>query len=218
MADIYMYADETGDLGIDGEKGASAYFGIGTATFTGDHGAALWDGLQLRFELEKKGLDLAKGFHAKNDSWATRNDVYKLIGDQAPRFDTTLLAKENIYPSVRAGGQLRVYKMAWYLHFKEISKRVSQPGDTLHVVAATLQTKARKKAVRGALEDVCAQGPIGRDINLCVWDNATSWGLQVADYALWAVQRRLETGTCDWWHYVEPTLASEFYPWNHPSK
>lgn len=213
MADIYMYADETGDLALNGEKGASPYFGIGTATYVGPHGDALWAGLQLRFELEAAGLTLAKGFHAKDDSHRTRTRVFDLVRTQAPRFDTTFLAKENAYPRVRADGQLRVYKLAWYLHFKEVARRVSRPGDTLHVIASTLQTNRRKNAVREAVQDVCDQGPPGRSVNLCVWDGATSWGLQVADYGLWAVQRRREVGRCDWWHCVEPTLQSEFYPW-----
>ncbi|MEV1292831.1 DUF3800 domain-containing protein [Pseudonocardia sp. NPDC049635] len=216
MAEIYMYADETGDLGLDGGPGSSAFFGIGTATFVGEHGAAIWAGLRLRFELEQSGLNLPKGFHAKDDSWKTRGSVFSLVQQQAPRFDTTFLTKDRLYSRVKARGQSYVYKLAWFLHFKEIATQVSEPGDTLHVIASTLQTNKRKNTVREALTDVCDQGPPGREIVLCVWDGATSWGLQVADYGLWAVQRRRESGKCEWWDCVEPTLRSEFYPFGRP--
>ena len=126
-----MYADETGDLDMSGKSGSSTYFGFGTAVFDRDHGQELWEGLRLRMELERKGLWLPKGMHAKNDSAATRNEVFDLVAKQAPRFDTTFLCKANAYEHVKAQGQLRLYKMAWFLHFKDIVRRVSRAGDTI---------------------------------------------------------------------------------------
>ncbi|WP_234435680.1 DUF3800 domain-containing protein [Streptomyces sp. NRRL F-2747] len=214
MAEIYMYADETGDLDMSGSPGASRYFGFGTAVFVGDHGHALWEGLQLRCRLERRGVSVPQGLHAKNDSHTTRGEVFDLIRAQAPRFDTTFLAKENAYSYVRAAGQMRLYKLAWYLHFKEIVRRVSSPGDTVYVVAASLNTNKKEGSARDALEDVCRQSATDREIVLCVWNAPTSWGVQVADYGLWAVQRVLEDRKCPWYESsIEPTLATTFRPW-----
>ncbi|MEV5704687.1 hypothetical protein [Actinoallomurus sp. NPDC052274] len=41
MSEVYMYADETGDLDMTGSIGTSRYFGFETAVFHGDHGPAL---------------------------------------------------------------------------------------------------------------------------------------------------------------------------------
>lgn len=214
MADVYLYADETGDLDLTGTVGSSNYFGIGTATFNGDHRDAVWDGLALRFEAETKGLRLAKGFHAVRDTKATRHGVFALVQKQAPRFDVTLLRKSSAYPHIVARGQMYVYKLAWHLHFKEVVRRVSSPGDTVHVIAATLGTAQRKTAAWNALYDVCVvQAPADREVVLCQWDAATAWGLQVADYGLWAVQRKAESSDASWMPYVEPTLATDFRPW-----
>lgn len=214
MAEIYMYADETGDLDMEGSQGASRYFGFGTAVFEGDHGHLLWEGLQLRCRLERRGVSLPQGLHAKNDSHATRGEVFDLIAKQTPRFDTTFLAKENAYERVRVAGQMRLYKLAWYLHFKEVVKRVSSPGDTIYVIAASLTTNKKEGTARNALTDVCQQMATDREIVLCVWNAATSWGVQVADYGLWAVQRVLEDRKCSWYETaVEPTLGTRFMPW-----
>ncbi|EDY62050.2 conserved hypothetical protein [Streptomyces pristinaespiralis ATCC 25486] len=214
VAEIYMYADETGDLDMSGSPGASRYFGFGTAVFEGDHGHSLWEGLQLRCQLERRGVSLPQGLHAKNDSHATRSEVFELIESQAPRFDTTFLAKQNAYPYVRAAGPMRLYKLAWYLHFKEIVQRVSSPGDTVYVIAASLTTNKKEGSARHALADVCQQSATDREIVLCVWNAATSWGVQVADYALWATQRVLEDRKCPWYtSSIEPTLKSTFKPW-----
>lgn len=209
-----MYADETGDLDLTGAPGTSAYFGFGTAVFSGEHGAFLGQALSLRCSLEAKGINLPRGFHAKNDSYATRTDVFALIAQQRPRFDVTFLAKANAYETVRARGQMYLYQLAWYLHLKATVARVCMPGDTLYVIAATLTTNKKAGSARTALANVCRQVAHGRQVVLCVWDASSSWGVQVADYGLWATQRALENRPCPWFgSSVQPTLATHFYPW-----
>ncbi|QUH05710.1 DUF3800 domain-containing protein [Saccharopolyspora erythraea] len=188
-----MYADETGNLDYQQHEGASRFFGIATAV-TRHHGQALNEALMLRTELHARGVPLKKGFfHATDDSHPTRKEVFSLIAGQGWRLDATMLYKRNAYDHVRQAGEVYLYKMAWYQHFKNSALRVADPCDRLFVVAATLGTNARKKAFESALHDVCqVQGPCGRDVHLCHWPAPTSWGLQVADYAAWAVQRKME--------------------------
>jgi Protein of unknown function (DUF3800) len=105
-----------------------------------------------------------------------------------------------------------LYKMAWFLHFKEIARQVCGPEDELCVIVSTIATSARRQLAKAALQDVCSQ--VSRVINLCYWDAASSWGLQVADYGLWAVQRHLVGKACDWFTpCVWPTLQSLYTPW-----
>jgi|SRR5579863_7853788 len=214
MTNVYMYADETGNLDYNTSGGGSRYFGIGTATWHDEPAEHLWQAERMRFAHAEAGLENSKGYHAKDDSRTARADVYKLIKEQAPRFDITFLAKDNAYPHVRANGQAYLYKLAWYFHFKEIAAYVTRPGDTLHVAVATLGTAARRTAFKLAIDDVCEQvAPRLREVIVAHWDSASSWGLQVADYALWAVQRRAERGDEQYMGAIEPTLATEFYPW-----
>ena len=214
MAEVFMYADETGNLDYDIENGGSKYFGIGTATFFGDHANALWEGKRLRFKHAQAGVEVAKGYHARLDSHRTRMEVFDVIKEQRPRFDTTFLAKSKAYENVRSAGELYLYKLAWYLHFKEIAKRVTTQGDTLYVIVSTLGTAARKKAFEKAIEQVCDDhAPPLRNVVVCHWNSCTSWGLQVADYGLWAVQRDLDQGDDRYMWAVRPTLETTFLPW-----
>ena len=138
--------------------------------------------------------------------------MFELIQHQAPRFDTTFLYKKNAFESVRLGGEMRLYKMAWYLHFKEIAKQVSDPDDHLYVIVGEFGTAQRRTQAKAALQDVCSQ--VNRRITLCVWRSVSSWGLQAADYGLWATQRTLEQKRCTWFRSsVEPTLCSFYRPW-----
>ena len=218
---IYLYADETGNLDYEGLPnpqggGASTYFGFGTATFvTENHGNDLLNGLHLRAQATKHGIHLPLGFHACHDSNKTRSEMFAEIQRQAPRIDTTFLYKANAFQSVRDEGPLRLYKMALYLHLKEIACRVARPQDELFIVIAEFGTKKTSRAARAAVEDVCDQ--ISRKITLCVWSARSSWGLQVADYALWAVQRHLEGKKCSWYApCIAPNLVSTFLPWGKP--
>lgn len=107
-----------------------------------------------------------------------------------------------------------LYKHAWLLHFKETVKHVSAPGDTLYVIAGSLRTNNRRDVIRDAMVEVCLDSGRDRTIVPCIWDAPTSWGIQVADYGLWAVQRRLECRPCKWFDdCVRPTLATQRFPW-----
>lgn len=210
--DVYLYVDETGTL--DYADPNSPYFGIGTATFVGDHGHALWEGLQLRTSLEKAGVRVPKGLHAKDDTRATKTQVFDVIRRQAPRFDTTFLAKGNAYSYVKARGPLYLYKLALYLHMKDVIFRVSSPGDSVYVIAGHLQTNNKRQAIHLAVSDVCQQLGWDRTVTACVWEAPSSWGIQVADYGLWSTQREL-LGKTSQWHAtcVNPTLMTVFRPW-----
>jgi len=219
MADLFLYADETGNLdyNVNGNSGASTYFGVGTALFDRDHGDALWNGLRLRAELSGSfagatTFSLPKGFHARNDGFEIRERVFSAINEQAPRFDATFMNKGRAYDYVRARGSMWLYKWTFYCHLMRVAQLIATPTDTLYVIIATLGTKALQKTAHRALEDVCQQ--TGLRVVLCVWDSATSWGLQVADYGLWAMQRKLEKND-DSWHsrYVASHEATVTYPW-----
>ena len=214
VADVYIYADETGNLDLTGSDGASRYFGFGTAVFEGDHAAALWQGQQLRCDVESDGTNLPNGFHAVDDTISTKNRVFRLISQQAPRFDTTFLLKSDAGGHLRAAGEMRLYRQAWFLHFKELADQVSEAGDTLYVIVATLGTNRRLQLARDAVREVCDQWSADRNVVLCSWSAASSWGLQIADYGLWATQRGLEGRRCSWFvPCIEPTLKSTLTPW-----
>ncbi len=213
MADVFMYADETGNLDYEDHDGSSQYFGVGTVVFA-SHALAIVKGEQLRAEVAADGTSLPKGFHAKNDSYGLRKRVYATVSELAPRVDATFLRKSNAYSHVREAGQVRLFKLAWFLHFRTVASLVCQPGDRLFVVVATLGTKRRKSEFEAALHDVCVtQGPPQRHVVLCHWNCETSWGLQIADYALWSLQRSLEKGKDDFLPYIEPLLGSWNFPW-----
>lgn len=214
MSEYFVYMDETGTLDFGPPRSAteSPYFGFGSVIFPGEHGDVIWDGHVLRASLESRGVKIPSQFHAKNDTWETRGDVFSLIASQAPRFDATLLRKERAQAKVIAAGKPRLYKIALYLHLKFLCQKVFSREDSLYVVVATIGTRAMKTAAEAAIIDVAAQMP--QNVVACFWDSASTWGLQVADYLLWARQRELSGRPLSIYDsHVQPLVKSTFFPW-----
>lgn len=218
MADYFVYMDETGtlDFGPPRSPTESPYFGFGSVIFPGEHSAAVWDGHILRAALESRGVRIPSQFHAKNDSWETRGDVFAVIAGQSPRFDATLLWKEKALPRVVASGKPRLYKLALYLHLKYLCAHVFDRHDRLYVVVATIGTKAMRTAAAAAVDDVAAQMP--QEVTACFWNSSSTWGLQVADYLLWARQRVLLGKPVNVYAtHIEPLVETTFFPWGRAS-
>jgi Protein of unknown function (DUF3800) len=213
LADIYVFADETGDLGYNLETG-SQFFGFGTATYLGDSTPNFEEAFKRRCALEREGISIKEGFHASNDRWKIRDQIFQSIKNEPVRFDFTFLNKANAFDAVKARGPLRLYKQACYLHFKEVARQIAEPSDVIYSVMSDIQTKARKKEIESALRDVALQVP-NRTIVPIIWNSRTSWGLQVADYGLWEAQRKLNNEKVEWWNdCIAGKHATFFRPWN----
>jgi len=211
MIDLYLYLDETGQLALNGDT----YFGLGQATFRDTDVSASREGAQLRFELERNGVHLPKGFHVKNDSEATRARVFELIAQHKPRIDVTLLNKkyipQKIVEEIESDNN-RLYYWAWRRHFDYQARYVLRRYHRVFVIAASISEHRKKQqAATAAIESVLKKYQL--DITLCVWDNSTAWGLQVADYGLWAVQRDLVLGYCKHLKIISPLIESVYSPW-----
>lgn len=211
MREIYIFADETGDLGYT--ESSSKFFGFGTVTIENEFAQILWDGFKLRCELEKQGFDLKAGFHAKDDKYSIKKDIYALISKMDLKYDFTFLNKANVYSSVKSRGELGLYKLAWFLHFQYLVRENINEEVRLVVIVADIQTKAKKRDLRAALNDVASQFPLVHT-SLLVWSSQSSWGLQLADYGIWSAQRNLIHGKCEFWNeHISKLTRSNFRPW-----
>lgn len=200
----------------ESKKDVTPYFGIGTAMFIGDHSRELWEGTELRIQLEREGVRLPQGLHAVNDRKTTRHRVIDLILEQKPILDATLLKKANAYDSVRrsiAREPTGLYGYAWRFHFDFLMKYKIPQDANVVVIAGTLGTKHQAKLARDSIEDMCAIHRGNREITLCVWDSPTSWGLQIADYAAWSSYQFSVGKDCPYYKRLYPLVRSAYRPW-----
>jgi len=193
VADYFLYIDETGNFDLNtNQAGATGYFGFGSAIYPAAHAEANLAGLLLRAELEHQGTSLPKGFHVKNDKWPVKTAMFKLIANQKPRIDTTLLYKPNIPSAISELEWQGIYQAALSQHLDRVCKAAFEPDDRVYLVVASFGTNKRATITRRVVTEVISG--LANQITLCIWDAESCWGLQVADYVTWAIQRQLSRG------------------------
>lgn len=206
MARVYVFADESGNFDFSLKQGASKYFLLGTLVLDPQAGEAL---LRLRRDLAWAGVGLDSTFHASEDEQAVRDAVFKMLQGTAFRFDVTLLEKRKTRPDLQKDPE-RFYKLAWYLHFKYVCPRIVSKNDELMVIAASLWTKRRRRALRAAVADVVGQSSNCKAWKVAWWPSESDPCLQVADYCAWAVQRKHELGDERSYALIRDKIHTEF--------
>ena len=205
MARAYFFADEAGNFDFRRRNGASAYFIVGTVLLEDPQiGHEL---LELRRELAWQGVGLESCFHATEDSQVIRDEVFRLLAAADFRADFTIVDKCKTQPHRQNLEGL--YKLAWYMHMKWVGPRSIRRTDEVLVVAATIGTKKRRRAIRLGLEDVMSQVTT-RPWEVAFWPAESDPCLQIADYCTWAVQRKWEQGDDRSYQMIEDKIATEY--------
>jgi hypothetical protein len=212
---IYVFADEAGNFDFSRNRDASKYFILTTVTATD---CAVGDALaELRRTMSWEGYDLPEGFHARHDPKPRRARVFGALAPLAFRVDATIIEKAKAMPKIRPTTD-RFYQYAWYLHFKYVAPQIAGPKDELHVVAATLETKAKRARFHAAVKDVVRQVSPVASFKTDSWAAATDPCLQAADYACWAVGRKWEHGDPTALGLMAGKVRSEFPVFKHGTK
>jgi hypothetical protein len=208
VPDRYVFADEAGNFDFSRRQGASRYFIL--CTVTSDHcevGDAL---LALRRDLGWRGLHLDRVFHATEDPQAIRDEVFTLLSGMDFWVDATILEKCKAQAHLRNEEQL--YKMAWYLHFKHLARRMAS-SDRLFVAASSLGTKKARHALHTAVDEVVLQLSPCQSHRVAFWPADSDPCLQVADYCTWAIQRKWEKVDPRSHALIAPKIRTEFDVW-----
>lgn len=112
----------------------------------------------------------------------------------------------------------RFYKYGWLYHFRHSHKKYLTSQDELHITTASVGTKKGQKIFSSAVNDVVQQ-TIGRQQWVAsFWPAQTDPCLQVADYCIWAIQRKWEKGDGRSYDLIKDKIAHEYDLWAHGTK
>jgi hypothetical protein len=212
LARVYLLADEAGNFDFRRRAGATSYFVLCTIRLDESSvGGISARCLELRRELAWQGIALDSTFHATTDKQLVRDEVFRLIARESFRIDATILEKCKTVPHLQRDPD-RFYKTAWHFHFKFVRPKIAGARDELLVVAASLGTKKKKRALRIGLEDVVWQSSRAPMCEVACWPAMSDPCLQLADYCTWAIQRKWESGGVDDRSYnlIAPKIATEY--------
>ncbi len=208
MAKVLLFADEAGNFDFSLNQGATKYFVLGTVTLPSPHVGH--DLLELRRDLAWQGVALDSTFHATTDAQQVRDAVFELLGQHDFRIDATIFEKRKTQPHIQARPEY-LYKLAWHLHFKYIAPRILGLGDELLVVAASIGTKKRRRAIKAGIQDVVDQHSPTESWQVAFWPSKSDPCLQIADYCTWAIQRKWEMNDTRSYDLIKARVATEFH-------
>ena len=193
MACVHLFADEAGNFDFSRQPGASRFFILTTVALPSDADALASALRALRFDLAWEGVDFRREFHATDDTQAVRDRVFAVLAAHDFRVDATILEKPKARPRIRRSEEA-FYQTAWFFHLDHVLPGIlSDPGDELHLVAASVGRGPRRRAFMTAVESALASATTAT-ARMAFWPAASDLCLQVADYCAWAIQRKWERG------------------------
>jgi len=208
MARIHIFADEAGNFDFSRGKGASAYFILTTVILEDFSVGDML--LALRRQLEWEGTEqFTPDFHATAEAQHVRDRVFVALGAARFRVDATIIPKNKVRPDI-AQNEIYFYRLAWFLHLKQLAPELIEPGDELLVLASSIGIKKKRTAFHDAVKGVVTRVTTTAQFRTAFWSCASDPCLWLADYCCWAIQRRWESNDARSHALIKDKIATEY--------
>lgn len=204
----FIFVDEAGNFDFS-RTGTSHYiFSCVTATAPFPIHAEL-DALRFRLMHER---NVKVFFHAAEDEQYVRDEVYSIICPhlQDLTIDTVIVEKRKTGPSYRPIEKFYPYALGQLIRY--VARRHSwRSGDTPIFITDEVPLSKKKQALKDAVKTVLAHMvPKGVPYFLHHHLSMSNYGLQVADYCSWAIQRKWELNDERSYSLIASAIKSEF--------
>lgn len=203
----YLFIDEAGDLNFSGRGNSSAFFILSSVVADSYRPAIRL--MKLRHDLVIEGDYNGHFFHASEDSQSIRDRVFAEIQKLDLRIDATVFEKAKAVEHRREDHKF--YELAWYLHMKHVIPSAIHSDDNLIIFVATLNTSKKqadfRKALSGTINDIGGRRGVTKVV---YWPAQCEYGIQIADYCGWAIQRKWERGDSRSYDLIAHAIRSEF--------
>lgn len=205
---LYVFLDEGGnfDFSANGTKYVTLTCASCTRPFPWFMPLA-----DLRCNLLEAGWDLER-FHASEDHWKVRQQVFDVIAGHAQdfRLDSLIVEKRKTAPSLQP---IEVFypRMLGYLLRYVIEGGLREGHNQVLVITDTLPLKKKRHAIRKGIQlTLPPMLPSGVTYEILHHSSQSSVGLQLADYCNWAIYRKWQSGDKTHYERIRVAIASEF--------
>ena len=207
----YIFLDESGDLGFN-PKGSKFYILTSIRTQRPFRWRDALD--KYKYDLIEFGLN-NEHFHCAEDNSHVRSRVFDIIVDhlvstKAIQIDSLIVEKNKTHPTLQEERRFyttMLYSLLQYVLTREgwaNSEEVFIITDKLPIYR---KRKAIEKGIKTSLPRLLSRGVKARILH---HDSRSHYGLQVADYCSWAINRKWLTGKTGYYDCITPVLHSEY--------
>ena len=158
-------------------------------------------------------------FHCASDKWPVRSEVFDLIASDldALHIDCLVVEKRKARPELWRGDSLRVYPWMLGYFMKRLVTEEKTAGIKKVVAITDALPHARKRtAIAKQIRSAASRRQLP-GIQYCLLHHASRshFGLQMADYCSWAIQRKWEKAELDAYDRIKPAIRSELDIFQH---
>lgn len=171
-----------------------------------------------RYDCLEAGMDI-EHFHCASDKWPVRNDVFDLIAADLDELhiDCLVIEKRKARPELRKGDSLRVYPwMLGYFMRRLIAEEKTAGTRKIVAITDSLPHARKRTAIAKQIKSAASQKQLP-SIQYCLLRHASRshFGLQMADYCSWAIQRKWEKAELYAYDRIKPAIRSELDIFRH---
>lgn len=204
----YIFLDESGDLGFN-PRGSKFY----VLTSIRTQRPFLWrDALDnYKYDLIEYGLN-NEYFHCAEDNSHVRNRVFDIIRKNLDeiQIDSVVVQKNKTHPTLQEEMRFYTHMLNSLLHYVLTREGWANTEEVIIItdqLPISRRRKALEKVIKISLPRLLPCGVKGRILHHA---SRSHYGLQVADYCCWAINRKWEGGKTDYYDRIEPALHSEY--------
>ena len=200
----YVFLDESGDFDF-GQQG-SRYFVVTAVTM---HRPVKIDSAlaEYRYARLESGFD-AEYFHCARDIAVVRQRVFEIIGRHRERMRVDYVVADKSKVEVALQPVVRFYpRMVGSLLDRVIPRAKAPEGGRIVVVTDRIPVRRARKAVERGIRDALPSAvQDGYRYDIHHHESRSHFGLQVADYCCWAIQRKWSKRDERFFTLIEPAL------------
>ena len=204
----YIFLDESGDLGFN-PKGSKFYVLTSIRTQRPFPWREALD--NYKYDLIEFGLK-NEHFHCAEDNSHVRNRVFDIIHKhlQMIQIDSVIVQKGKTHPTLQEEERFYITMLNNLLQYV-LTREGWAATEEVIVITDKLpiyrKRKAVEKGIKTSLSRLLPRGVKGRILH---HDSRSHYGLQVADYCSWAINRKWLTGKAEFYNLIKPALHSEY--------
>ena len=207
----YLYLDESGDFNF--KSHGSRYF-IMTSISISRPSNLIKSIEEYKYSCIEDGINVDY-FHCYEDSEAVRNYMFNLIHRNLHEIciDAVIVNKSDLLPDLLRPQRLYAEVLSFLLKISIPKELESKDVEEIVVITDTIPINAMKTKISKAIQNTLPEMlPPGTKYKLFHHQSRSHFGLQIADYCCWAINRKLNRNETYWHGLIKPALRTELEP------
>lgn len=209
---VYIFLDESGDLGFNfKKKNTSKFFIVTFLFFSGDKKVLEKLINKTHSELKKKIKRRVGTLHAVKEKPITRKRLLERLSKINCSIMSICLNKKKVYTKLRSEKQVLYNYVTNILLDRVYSKKATYCKESINLIASRRETNKSFNENFKSYLDGQVRSNHQCKINILIKTPAEEKALQVVDFASWSIFRKYEKKDCEYYNIINKSIIEESF-------